>query len=96
MAKEVITLKEFRETASLYDDVNPDFKNWSDEVLLKEHLGTGVGLGSLDIVDMVAEIEVEYGVNINSEKFDEMMYPCASEATVQKFLDVCNACVIDK
>jgi len=89
-----LTTKEFREIASLHDNVNPDMSDWSDEKLLEQSLGSDVGLDSLDIIDMVAEIETEYGIHISSEKFDDMMYPNAKEANVQKFINVCNACVL--
>lgn len=87
-----LDLKDFREIASLHENACC-LKTWNDDDLLKAHLGYDLGLDSLDIIDMVAEIERDYNVIINSEAFDEKMYPAATEATVQKFLDVCNECL---
>ena len=86
-----LDLKNFREIASLHENAC-SLETLNDGDLLKAQL-SDLGLDSLDVIDMVAEIERDYNVIISSESFDEKMYPAATEATVQKFLDVCNECL---
>ena len=87
-----LTLQNFREILSLHDNaISVD--DWNDDKLLEAHLGTDLELDSLDIIDMIAEFEIEYGVLIDNLLFDNKMYPSASDADVRTFLKVCNECL---
>jgi len=87
-----LTLQNFREIVSLYEEVN-DISDWSDKTLLDAKLGDDVGLDSLDIIDIIADFEVEYDVIIDSDAFDRKIYPSASDANVKTFLKICNECL---
>jgi len=86
-----LTLQNFREVVSLHDTA-VSVNQLKDKDLLRSHLTSDLGLDSLDVIDMIAEFEVEYGVYIDSHAFDDKMYPSAADKTVATFLKVCNEC----
>ena len=92
MEKKILTLKDVRDAVRCINDeeLSEYLNSISDDELLASNFKEDLGMDSLDVIELMLEIERMYAISIPDAAYETIV---AKGGTVQALLETCNVIV---